>query len=77
MQNQLSNIIQPEAKKEDGITYEWQFGDEVPTSKINNVIFGTDASITKVDLTVPPSNVPLQPRELPVIGTMNITVVTP
>lgn len=72
----LAAIIQPEAKKDDGVTYEWEFGAAVPTSRIGHEIFETDEDITKVVLSVPSSDVPLTTRELPVIGTMTITVVS-
>ena len=62
--NQLNQIIQPEAVKEDGVTYEWEFGGEVPISRITHEIFQTDESITKVVLTTPSANVSLLPREL-------------
>lgn len=73
--NRLLQILQPEALKEDGVNYEWKFGGEVADSRINHEIFSTDESITKVDLTVPAAPIALLPRELPVAGTLNITVV--
>lgn len=75
--NQLRQVIQPEALKADGVSWEWEFGAEVPLSRINSVIFDTDQSITKVVLTVPAADTPLQPRELPLAGTVNITVIEP
>jgi hypothetical protein len=75
--NQIRQLIQPEALKADGVTYEWEFGAEVPLSRINSVIFDTDPSITKVVLTVPASDTALQSRELPLAGTVNITVIAP
>jgi hypothetical protein len=75
--NRLNQVIQPEAVKADGVTYEWEFGAEVPISRIIHEIFETDESITKVVLTTPAANVALLPRELPKIGTATITVITP
>ena len=43
----------------------------------NNFIFKTDSSITDVDITVPASDIILQAREFPVLGTVNITIVEP
>ena len=77
IENQLTQKIQPEAYKEDGITYQWEFGGEVPLSHLNHVMFNTNTSITKVVITAPSADVSLNARELPVIGTMSITVVTP
>lgn len=78
VQNQLAQYIQPLSKDEDdGVTYIWDFDGEVPMSRISNIIFGTDSSITKVTLSLPAADVDLQKRELPVVGTMSITVVSP
>lgn len=77
VENQLRQVIQPEALKPDGVSWEWEFGAEVPLSRINSVIFDTDQSITKVVLTVPAADTALQPRELPLAGTVNITVIEP
>ena len=75
--NRLLQILQPEALKDDGVTFEWEFGGEVPRSRLSHEIFETDESITKVVLTSPPSDVPLTSRELPVAGTISIVVVAP
>lgn len=74
--NRLQQIVQPEALKADGVTFEWEFGEEVAVSRINHEIFETSESIEKVEVTTPASNVALQPRELPVLGTVSITVVS-
>ena len=75
--NRLSAIINPEALKEDGVTFEWEFGAEVDDSRISHEIFETDESITKVDLTTPSGPTPLFGDQLPVLGTVSITVVDP
>ena len=76
--NQLEQNIQPEAKKDDGLTWKWKFGGEVATSQINSIAFKTDPSITKVLISEPAAETTLlQPRELPVLGNVSITVVTP
>jgi hypothetical protein len=75
VRNALAKVIQPEALKPDGVTYEWQFGASVPTARISHEIFDTDESITNVNLIQPASDVVLTKRELPVLGNVNITVV--
>lgn len=75
IRNQLAAVIQPLAVKEDGVTWEWDFEGEVPTSRIQAEIFFSDPDITKVVLTVPASDVVLLPRELPVLGTVSLTIV--
>lgn len=71
----LAKVFHPEALKEDGVTFEWDFGGRVPLSRINHEIFNTDPTITDVDITSPASDLVLTQRELPVLGTVNITVV--
>jgi len=75
IENRLAAVFQPEALKADGVSYEWEFGEEVPTSRIIHEIFEVSENITRVDLTTPASNVALQTRELPVLGTLTITIV--
>jgi hypothetical protein len=73
--NQLTAVLQPESLKEDGTTYTWEFGADVPLSRINHEIFRTDARISKVLITSPAADVPLGTRELPTAGTFSITMV--
>lgn len=73
--NQLSAVLQPESLKEDGQTYTWEFGADVPRSRIIHEIFRTDARITNVVLTTPAADVPLGSRELPTAGTFSITMI--
>jgi hypothetical protein len=75
--NRLSQILQPDALREDGVTYEWDFGATIPTSRLIHEIFSANDSITDVELSVPSADVGLQARELPKVGTLSITVVTP
>ena len=77
VENRLAEILQPEAVKADGVTYEWAFGGTVPVQRIAHEIFETDDSITNVVMTSPASDTTLFARELPVLGTVSITVVTP
>lgn len=76
IENQLARVIQPEALKDDGVNYEWDFGGEVPVSRINHEIFQAHEGITKVTLTEPAVNITMDARELPALGTVNITLVT-
>jgi hypothetical protein len=76
IENRLAQILQPEALKGDGVTWEWSFGEEVPVSRIIHEIFETAETIEKVELTTPAADVTLASRELPVLGTVTITVVS-
>lgn len=73
--NQLSAVIQPEAKAADGVTWLWEFGAEIPTSRIVHEIFTVDSRITKVKLNTPAANTQLARRELPVAGRLTVLVV--
>lgn len=74
VRNRLIQVINPEATKDDGVTFEWQFGATVPVSRVEHEIFKADEEeIT--DVTVSGGNTVLQPRELPIIGTVTLTIV--
>lgn len=73
--NQLAAVLQPESLKEDGQTYTWEFGADIPRSRIIHEIFRTDARITNVVLATPAADVPLGARELPTAGTFSITMI--
>lgn len=73
----LRQVFQPEALDTDGVTYIWDFGGEIPLSRINHEIFKVDTSTTKVVLSVPATDITLGPRELPRAGLINITVIEP
>jgi len=77
--NRLTQLLHPEAiDPEDGVTFEWDFGDEVTTSRIIHEIFAVEGVITKkVVLSTPASDIQLGDLELPVVGTLAITVVEP
>jgi hypothetical protein len=75
--NRLSQILQPDALRDDGVTYEWDFGSKVSTSRIIHEIFSTSESITDIHLSAPAADVVLQPRELPKVGVLSITVIAP
>jgi hypothetical protein len=73
----LNQVFTPEALKSDGITYEWSFGGEVTTSRIIHEIFNADTAATKVVLVSPTSDIAFGARELPIIGTVAITIIEP
>jgi hypothetical protein len=75
----LITLLHPEALKDDGVTWLWQFGGIVPSSRISHEIFETNASITKVTQTTPPINIDTQlaTRELPTIGSIILTIIKP
>lgn len=77
VENALRNVVQPEAIKEDGVTFEWDFGGEVPRSRLIHEIFDTDEAITKVVLSQPAADVALTNRQLPVAGNIIINIVSP
>lgn len=73
--NGLAGFLQPEALRADGVTYEWDFGGTVPISRISKEIFKVDESLVdKVDLVG--SDIALTARELPVLGTVSLTIVS-
>lgn len=72
IKNNLTAIVQPLAKKADGVTWEWDFGEDVPVSRLSHIIFDTDPGITKVEITNLLSDVGLVFNELPTIGTVTI-----
>jgi hypothetical protein len=73
--NQLARVLQPEALKPDGVTWLWNFGDEIAHSRLEHEIFETDVRITKVTLTTPAGDTQLGGEELPTLGTTNITLI--
>lgn len=75
VENALLQVFQPTALKDDGVTYEWDFGATVPRNRIIHEIFATDETITNVVLTTPAADVALLSRELPTLGTISITVI--
>lgn len=75
IRNALAGLLQPEALEDDGVTYVWDFGGEIPDSRINHEIFNVDSRISKVILTEPSSPIQLDRRELPANGTFNITII--
>lgn len=75
IKNGLTQILQPEAIRSDGISYEWEFGGRVPISRLTHVVFKIDeANITDVDFTLPAADQVLTIRQLPVAGTINVVI---
>lgn len=81
VENRLIQVVHPEARKADGVTFEWDFGETVSSSRIIHEIFEVDASIEKVVIgsingvgPALPIEITLLPRELPVAGTLAITI---
>ena len=78
IEDAISRILQPEALGDDGISYLWEFGEDIPVSRLNHEIFKIDDSIEKVVFSTPASpwlDIELGIRELPVAGAISITVV--
>jgi hypothetical protein len=75
IKNGVVQVVQPEALKADGITYEWNFGGRVPLSRIQHEVFKVDDTITDVDVDAPSDDLELSARQLPVAGEINVTMV--
>lgn len=80
--NRLNAVLQPEARRADGTDWEWEFGEVVPVSRLEHEIYQVTGLITKADITKlngvsPPVDISLQPRELPVLGTLTLTIILP
>lgn len=76
IRNRLNEVLNPEAIKDDGVSFEWSFGEDVPKSRVEHEIFKTDdKKITDVQLTGGPFA--LSQRELPVLGTLALTINVP
>lgn len=81
--NALTRLLQPEARTEDGVSFEWRFGELIPHERIAHEIFAVDSTIKDVNsLTINgvvagaggAGDVQLLTRELPDAGTLTITV---
>ena len=75
IRNGVVQVVQPEALKADGVTFEWNFGGRVPLSRIQHEVFKVDDQITDVDVDSPASDMVLSARQLPIARTINVTVV--
>lgn len=75
--SRLTALLQPEAKQDDGVTWEWEYGEAVNLSRMTHEIFNADTDIYKVAnilINGSASDEGLAARELPVAGTLAITV---
>lgn len=76
----IRTLLHPEAHVvnadgTEGIDWQWDFGEEVPLSMIINAVMESEPKPRNFVLTTPAADVPLATRELPVYGTITITVV--
>lgn len=69
--NGVAQVLQPEALKEDGVTYEWDFGGRVAMSRLAHEVFKVDKRIKDVD--VSGADLVLTRRQLPIAGTITVT----
>lgn len=72
--NGLAQVVQPEALKADGVTFEWNFGGRVPISRLAHEVFKVDDRITDVDITTPAIDQALTARQLPVVGNLVVNI---
>jgi hypothetical protein len=82
IKNALSAILQTDALKDDGITFEWDFGVTIPVSRLEHEIHSVSPEIKKVTITQQagssvPDDTLLLKTELPVAGVFDITMVVP
>lgn len=72
----LSALLSPTALEDDQTTYVWEFGQEVPTSRIIAEIFKISPNDTfKVKITSPSADVTLGYKELPLLDVVNTHIV--
>jgi hypothetical protein len=74
IKNGLAQVVQPEALKADGVTFEWNFGGRVPVSRLTHEVFKVDDRITDVDITTPGADRVLSSRQLPVAGNLTVNI---
>lgn len=76
--NAIKNLLSPSAKFDDGVTYRWDFGALVPRAIIIAELFDLDPfQVKNVQVTTPLVDTQLLTRELPVAGTVSVTLVAP
>lgn len=72
----LSSLLSPTALEDDRVTYVWEFGQEVPNSRINSEIFKiSPGNVTKVVISSPSIDIGLEQRELPMLDVANTHIV--
>ena len=69
----LTNFLSPMARKPSGV-YEHEFNDVIYLNRIIAEIFEADEDVENVVLTTPSADITLTGEELPVVGTLTITV---
>jgi predicted phage baseplate assembly protein len=75
--SRLTALLQPEARQEDGGSWEWDFGENIRISRMIHEIFKSDTDIYGVQnllINGAAADLVLALRELPVAGTLAITV---
>jgi predicted phage baseplate assembly protein len=75
----LNNLLDPLAKLDDGITYRWAFGEDVPVSRIISAVLGCDVDtggVRDVTVNTPSGTTSIGTGQLPDLGTTTITVTT-
>ena len=72
----LSYLLSPTALERDGVSYVWQFGQEVPLSRVGAEIFSiSPGNVFKVKFTSPTADISLNANELPVFDPITTNVV--
>ena len=72
----LSYLLSATALESDGVSYVWQFGQEVPLSRIIAQIFRISiGNVFKVTITSPTTDIGLSANELPLFDAVNTQVV--
>jgi len=74
IENALAALLSPTAQTENG-DWEWEFGEEVPVSRVIAAIMATTPAPRKVTLSTPAADVALATNELPTAGTITLTIV--
>lgn len=75
IENALKALLNPEALFDDGVTFRWDFDDNVPLAIITAAIIAVDPqNIKNVNLTLPVADIDLTAKELPLAGTLNIQI---
>jgi len=75
IENQLRRVFQPEARTNDGLSFEWDFGETVALSRIDHEIHKVSTSIQNVNIIEPATDVGLSGRQLPIAGNIQIEFV--
>jgi len=76
VEDALTALLNPEAKTEDGVTFEWEFGDTIYLSDMTHKIHLTDSNIVNVEnllINGVASDLILETRQLPLAGNIIIT----